>query len=97
MKLNIEHPTSNIEHRLKKRMSLHHSTFDIRYSLFIFLFALSGCLVGGRYTAPPRSGIDSLYRYPNQTSNDSITLLKWTDIYRDPTLQQLIKTTLDSN
>ncbi|HUM48510.1 MAG TPA: hypothetical protein PLD84_16375, partial [Chitinophagales bacterium] len=66
-------------------------------SLFAITALMSGCLIGGKYTAPPRSGIDSTYRYPNQASTDSITLLRWTDLYRDSTLQQLIRTTLDSN
>jgi multidrug efflux system outer membrane protein len=66
-------------------------------AVVILSFLFSGCLVGGRYTEPPPSGIDSTYRYPNQASSDSITLLKWTDIYRDTTLQHLIRTTLDSN
>jgi multidrug efflux system outer membrane protein len=57
----------------------------------------SGCLVGGKYKSPPRSGIDSTFRYPNQASTDSITLLQWTQIYQDTVLDHLIKTTLDSN
>jgi len=66
-------------------------------SVLAITVTVSGCLVGGRYKEPPHPGIDSTYRYPNQASTDSITLLKWTDIYHDTTLQRLIRTTLDSN
>jgi outer membrane protein, multidrug efflux system len=76
---------------------IHHSSFFVRYSIFFILPFLSACLVGGRYTEAPPSGIDTTYRYPNQASTDSITLLTWTQIYQDTVLDRLIKTTLDSN
>jgi len=77
--------------------SKHQSAIAACTLLLAITITISGCLINGKYEAPPRSGIDSTYRYPNQASTDSITLLKWTDIYQDPTLQKLIKTTLDSN
>jgi multidrug efflux system outer membrane protein len=83
---------------LKKIMEysiIHHSLFLDRYSIFFILPLLSGCLVGGKYTAPPSVSMEA--HYPNQVSNDSITAMQWAQLYQDTVLDHLIKTTLDSN
>jgi multidrug efflux system outer membrane protein len=66
-------------------------------SAAVISFLFAGCLVGGKYQGPPAPGIDSTYRYPNQTTTDSITNLTWVALYQDTVLQRLIRITLDSN
>lgn len=57
-------------------------------------FVLAGCAVGGKYSRP---ALKTEVAYPNSTSTDSLNLVKWFDLYKDPELNRLIKVTLDSN
>jgi outer membrane protein, multidrug efflux system len=68
------------------------------YKFYIPLIALylAGCMVGGKFNKP------EIYQaqqtsYPQSVSTDSITAIKWFELYQDTVLQRLIKTTLDSN
>jgi multidrug efflux system outer membrane protein len=64
--------------------------------LFILPVVVSGCLVGGKFTQPTVSQTPPQY---SQTSSpgDSITTIQWSELYKDPVLQQFIRATLDSN
>jgi multidrug efflux system outer membrane protein len=68
--------------------------------LIIILFAFSlftGCLVGPKFQKSDRKSPDK-YRFANkETANDSISNLKWWDVYKDTVLQSLIKTALAEN
>jgi outer membrane protein, multidrug efflux system len=64
------------------------------FFLLLNIFLFTGCMVGKKYTKPvPPENIV----YPNATATDTSKLVKWFEIYHDTALQNLIKTTLDSN
>src|SRR6188472_3249418 len=70
---------------------------DMRKNYFIvaiIALIVGGCAVGGRYHTPP---VKTDAAYPNNPATDTITALKWFDLYKDETLKSLIKTVLDSN
>jgi len=70
---------------------------NMKKNLIIFAsvaFLVGGCAVGGRFSSPT---VQSDAVYPNATSTDSITQLKWFELYKDEALTKLIKTALDSN
>jgi outer membrane protein, multidrug efflux system len=69
-----------------------------RLIIIIFtFFLLTGCLVGPKFQKSDWKSPDK-YRYANsETVNDSITNLKWWDVYKDTVLQSLIKTSLSEN
>ena len=60
----------------------------------IIALIVGSCAVGGKYHTPPVK-TDAAYR--NNPATDTITALKWFDLYKDETLKSLIKTVLDSN
>ena len=48
-------------------------------------FLVGGCAVGGKFSeSDVVVKIDSVY--PNNTTTDSITLVKWFELYKDETL-----------
>lgn len=55
---------------------------------------VGGCAVGGKFSSPQ---VKSEATYPNSSTTDSITSLKWFDLYKDEALNSLIKMVLDSN
>ncbi|HSR39512.1 MAG TPA: TolC family protein, partial [Phnomibacter sp.] len=60
------------------------------------LLALEGCLVGGKMDKPVVSQTPE--QYPQFTGKvDTLTVLRWFEIYQDTVLQRLIRTTIDSN
>lgn len=65
------------------------------YCLFFgLLLLLQGCMVGGKYSAPETpEGIT----YRDTIPSDTIPLVKWFDLYKDPALQEIINTTLENN
>jgi outer membrane protein, multidrug efflux system len=65
---------------------------------FLLAIALaSGCMVGPKFNKTEWS-TDARYRYTKDTtSNDSITSLKWWEVYQDTVLQSLIRTALAEN
>lgn len=63
--------------------------------LVSFLVILAGCAVGPKYAGPD---VKEPGRYTQVAAqSDSITNLKWWDVYNDTTLQKLIQTAIDSN
>jgi multidrug efflux system outer membrane protein len=72
-----------------------------RYYIFIVLAAAlalgTGCMVGGKYSKPaPLSQAPDKYPQLSNTA-DSITAIKWFELYQDTVLQRFIRTALDSN
>jgi len=65
-------------------------------ALFFGMIVIDGCVVGGRYH-PQTFGTDSTSAYPHNEKKDSITLVRWVELYKDEALNRLIKTALDSN
>jgi multidrug efflux system outer membrane protein len=60
------------------------------------LLAIEGCLVGGKMEKPVVSQTPD--KYPQFAGNvDTLTVLRWFEIYQDTVLQRLIRTTIDSN
>jgi multidrug efflux system outer membrane protein len=58
------------------------------------LLLLYGCMVGKKYTAP-EAPADISYR--DTIPTDTIPLVKWFDLYKDPALQDIMNTTLSNN
>src|SRR6266508_2998077 len=61
------------------------------------LYLLSGCAIGPNYKRP---GIDSPVHFrtaPQTVSTNSLAELAWWDVYRDQSLQELIRTALTNN
>ncbi len=72
---------------------------DIKMKKNLIIFALiafvvGGCAVGGKFSSPE---VKTDAAYPNNLGTDSITSVKWFDLYKDQALNSLIKTVLDSN
>jgi outer membrane protein, multidrug efflux system len=61
---------------------------------FIIL-VLAGCAVGPKYSRPDVKKNEAYTQVITQ--NDSITNLKWWDVYQDTVLQKLIRVAVDSN
>lgn len=59
------------------------------------LLVLIGCAVGPKYSRPKTKNPEAYVQAA--TKSDSITNLKWWDIYKDSALQQLIYMAIDSN
>ena len=62
--------------------------------LLLNILILSGCMVGKKY-AKPEAPQNITYR--DTVFSDTSQLMKWFELYKDTTLQSLIKQTLDSN
>jgi outer membrane protein, multidrug efflux system len=69
-----------------------------RLVLFLLAIALaSGCMVGPKFKKTEWT-TEARYRYTlDTTSKDSITSLKWWEVYQDTVLQSLIRTALVEN
>jgi multidrug efflux system outer membrane protein len=67
------------------------------YFLFLLIigFTFSGCLVGPKYERPTEP--DFTHYEGQDTTQDTIPLVSWTEIYNDRELFNLINTVLDSN
>lgn len=59
------------------------------------LVVLAGCAVGPKYSRPETKQAEAYTQVA--TKSDSITNLKWWDVYQDTTLQKLIYLAIDSN
>lgn len=77
-------------------------------SVIILISLLSSCLVGPKYERPEMkantayTGGDSSIAVStvvidSSAYNDSVALIAWTEVYKDPELTKLIKTVLSSN
>jgi multidrug efflux system outer membrane protein len=60
-----------------------------------FLLALAGCAVGPKYSRPETK--KPVAYLQASTKSDSITNMKWWQVYQDTTLQKLITMAIDSN
>lgn len=67
---------------------------NIIFIVFILL-VLAGCAVGPKYARPETKKNQAYTQEVGQT--DSITHLKWWDVYKDEVLQSLIRMAVDSN
>lgn len=61
----------------------------------ISMLWLVGCAVGPKYSRPETKKPEAYVQAPTKT--DSITNLKWWDVYEDTVLQSLIQVAIDSN
>src|SRR5882672_8588129 len=65
-------------------------------SVATILAILSGCAVGPNYKRPPVDTPATFRFNPNQATN-SFGDLPWWEVFKDPTLQELIRTALTNN
>lgn len=61
----------------------------------LILLILGGCAVGPKYSRPETKKPEAYVQAP--VKSDSITSMKWWDVYKDTTLQKLITMAIDSN
>lgn len=59
------------------------------------LLVLAGCAVGPKYSRPNTKKPESYTQAPTKT--DSITNMKWWEVYQDEVLKSLVKVAIDSN
>jgi multidrug efflux system outer membrane protein len=64
-------------------------------SIGFIVLILAGCAVGPKYTRPAVKKPDAYTQVATQT--DSITNMKWWDVYQDTVLQSLIKISIEQN
>jgi outer membrane protein, multidrug efflux system len=73
---------------------------DMKKSILILsiLYSFSGCMVGPKYQRPQSSLSADYYRKgPMITGKDSVSALKWFDLFKDPTLKSLLDSALARN
>ena len=80
---------------------LMHKKTDMRQQHFyilciVFAGFLASCKVGGDFSRPAVNQTPASYPQ-SAAAYDSISAIKWFELYQDTVLQRLIKTTLDSN
>lgn len=69
----------------------------IRKAIVIVLaFSLSGCLVGPKVKKTAKE-VPAEYNTKSTATNDTTTILKWSQVYQDPVLQELIRKALKQN
>jgi multidrug efflux system outer membrane protein len=61
----------------------------------VIVFVTAGCAVGPKYNRPKTKDPQAYTQATNKT--DSVTNLKWWEVYKDPKLDSLIREALDSN
>jgi multidrug efflux system outer membrane protein len=64
--------------------------------LILFSTLFSGCLVGPKFSKPT-ANYPASYRFSEEGKTDSITTLKWSELYQDTVLQSLIQKALKEN
>src|SRR6266567_4713314 len=74
---------------------LRHS-FVIRHSSFVILFLLCGCAVGPDYKRPVAVS-PAAFRGDSAPTNSSFADLDWWQVYKDTTLQALVREALTNN
>jgi outer membrane protein, multidrug efflux system len=65
--------------------------------VFLSFVMVSGCLVGPKFHKSEWTSNDTYLYSKDTTSRDSITSLKWWEVYQDTVLQSLIRTALAEN
>ncbi|MFM7725140.1 MAG: TolC family protein, partial [Flavobacteriales bacterium] len=73
---------------------------DMKKSILILsiLFSFSACMVGPKYQRPSMSSPTAYYRNgPYITGKDSVSSLKWFDLFGDPVLKSLLDSAIRRN
>ncbi len=65
------------------------------FFIAFILLVVAGCAVGPKYSRPDKKRPEGYTQAPSKS--DSITNLKWWDVYQDSALQKLIRIAVDSN
>ncbi len=65
------------------------------FFIAFILLIVAGCAVGPKYSRPDKKRPEGYTQAPSKS--DSITNLKWWDVYQDSALQKLIRIAVDSN
>lgn len=81
-------------HRLFHQLNRLTNMKKITFIAFV-LVVLSGCAIGPKYSRPDVKKPDAFAQASNKT--DSITNMKWWDVYQDTVLQGLINSSIKSN
>ena len=69
----------------------------LRTLLFVFPALLAGCAVGPNYRRPAVPVPDQFQGAPSNVAETSIAEVKWSELFHDDTLKQLIATALEQN
>jgi multidrug efflux system outer membrane protein len=69
----------------------------IRTLFFLSPALLAGCLVGPNYRRPAVALPDAFHGAPPGASEKSLADIKWSELFHDDTLKQLIETALEQN
>ncbi len=64
------------------------------YYLLAVAILFAGCMVGDKYVAPKAPENVS---YRDSAGTDTTALMQWSQLYKDPVLQSIIRTTLENN
>lgn len=80
----------------------HNRLINMKNKIFIAfsLVVLAGCAVGPKYSRPDTQKREAYAQAPSDSTTnetDSITNLKWWEVYQDAALQSLIRIAVDSN
>ena len=65
--------------------------------IVVFVFLLSGCMVGPDYSRPPVLIPDNYRGVVGAPTAESLADLPWFDVFRDPVLQELVREALENN
>jgi multidrug efflux system outer membrane protein len=65
--------------------------------IVVFVFLLSGCMVGPDYSRPPVLIPDNFRGIVGAPTAESFADLPWFDVFRDPVLQELVREALQNN
>jgi len=66
------------------------------FSLVVALALLGGCAVGPNYKPPAANAPDN-FRFAQSQTTNSFADLPWWEVFKDPVLQDLIRTALTNN
>src|ERR1041385_5342473 len=66
-------------------------------ALTALALTLAGCAIGPNYKRPTVSAPTSFHGATNQVSTNSIADLPWWTVFKDPVLQDLVRTALTNN
>lgn len=79
----------------------HNRLINMKNKIFIVfsIVVLAGCAIGPKYSRPDTAKPEVYAQAPDSTTSetDSITNLKWWEVYQDSALQSLIRIAVDSN
>jgi outer membrane protein, multidrug efflux system len=70
--------------------------FNVGFGLVVVMTLLGGCAVGPNYKPPAVNAPDN-FRFAESRTTNSLADLPWWDVFKDPMLQDLIRTALTNN